>query len=170
VCTIKADAKEPVRNRAGIRVSHRATWISVFLREATARWSRIGNSGIVGESELPAQSGPLGATTYSENDDKALGERSAGTNAGHGGGLLLHLVVCRTTYARVLERVRPPGTGTLQACQESIQPKAMWAPAPVPPPLIGRHRSTCSWDVPVTPSNGVSRNACNTSVNGDQPY
>jgi hypothetical protein len=41
--------------------------------------------------------------------------------------------------------------GYATACQESIQPKAMWAPALVPPPLIGRHRSRCSWDVPVTP-------------------
>jgi hypothetical protein len=58
-----------------------------FSREATARWSRIGNSGIVGESELSAQSCSRGATTYSEDDDKALGVSSAGTNAGHGGGL-----------------------------------------------------------------------------------
>jgi hypothetical protein len=61
--------------------------------------------------------------------------------------------------------------GYATACQESIQPKAMWAPALVPPPLIGRHRSRMQLGCAQShPSNGVSPNACNASVNGDQPY
>src|SRR2546423_6595799 len=74
----------------------------------------------------------------------------AGTNAGRDGGTF-HLLAYRTTYARVSREFDHLGTGTLQATRESIQPQAMWAPALVPQPLIGRHRSQCSWDVPVTP-------------------
>lgn len=82
-----------------------------------------------------------GPATHSGIDDTALGESSVGTNAGQwrwpssSSG-------CRPHY--VCEGLKESSTtwhGYATACQESIQPKAMWAPALVPPPLIGRHRS-----------------------------
>src|SRR4051794_8021713 len=90
---------------------------------------------------------------------------------GHGGGLFFHLGGLPHYVCEGLEKVRTTWHGNATACQESVQPKAMWAPALVPPPLIGRHRSRCSWDVPVTPLQKVSRPTHrNASVNGDQPY
>jgi hypothetical protein len=170
VRTIKADGQRTCQDSGGNTSKPQGYMDQRFSREATARWSRIGNSGIVGESELPAQSCALGAATYSENDDKAFGRelcwhecRAWRWPLSSSGGLPHY----------VCEGPRESSTtwhGYATACQESIHPKAMWAPALVPPPLIGRHRSRCSWDVPVTPSNGVSPNARNASVNGDQPY
>ena len=170
VRTIKADGQRTCQDSGGNTSKPQGYMDQPFSREATARWSRIGNSGIVGESELPAQSYALGAATYSENDDKAFGRELCWHECRAWRWPLLHLVVCRTTYARVLEKVRPPGTGTLQPARSRSIPRRCGYPRLCHPPLIGRHRSRCSWDVPVTPSNGVSPNARNTSVNGDQPY
>jgi hypothetical protein len=105
----------------------------------------------------------------SREDDSTLKKRSVGINAGHGGGLFL-IWSSAALRLRGSRKVRPPGTGTLQAARSRSNPRRCGAPALVPPPLIGRHRSQCSWDAPVTPSNGVSSNACNASLNGDQPY
>jgi hypothetical protein len=115
--------KKPVRNRAGIRVSHRATWISVFRgkRQHGGQGSEIQESW-ANQSCLrnPALGG---ATTYSEDDDKALGVEVCWHECRAWRWPLLHLEVCRTTYARVLEKVRPPGTGTLQPARSRSNPR-----------------------------------------------
>ena len=111
----------------------------------------------------------LGAAMQLEDDDNTLEKSSVGMNAGHGGGIFF----IWSSAALRMRGSRENSTtwhGYATGCQESIQPTSMWAPALVLTPLIGRHRSQCSWDAPVTPSNGVSSNACNASPNGDQPY
>ena len=138
-------------------VSHRATWISVFAGSDSTmiKDRKFRNRGRIRTACAILPSG--GAATCSEDDDKALGESSVGTNAGHGGGLLLHLVVCRTTYARVSRKFDHLATGTLQPARSRSNPRVMWAPALVPPPLIGRHRSQMQLGCCQShPSNGVS--------------
>jgi hypothetical protein len=88
VCTIKADAKETCQESGGNTSKPQGYMDQRFSREATARWSRIGNSGIVGESELPAQSCSRGGRQRTLRMMTRPWElSSAGTNAGHGGGL-----------------------------------------------------------------------------------
>jgi hypothetical protein len=106
----------------------------------------------------------------SRDDDTMLGKRSVGTTAGHGGGLFLiwSSAALRTRGSResfdhlARVRYRLPGVDP--------NPKAMWAPALVPSPLIGRHRSKCSWDAPSHTLKRCLVQRTQRSSNGDQPY
>jgi hypothetical protein len=79
-------AKEPVRIQAGIRVSHRATWISLFRgkRQHDGQGSEIQESW----ANQSCRRNPAlwGRQRTLRMMTRPLGESSAGTNAGHGGG------------------------------------------------------------------------------------
>jgi hypothetical protein len=125
-----------------------STWISVF---AGSNSTMIKDRKFRKQERIRAACAilPLGAAMQSREDDNKLKEEGCWHDhracrrslSFRWSSAVLRIRGSRESFAHLARvRYRLPGVDPTQG-----QCEAMWAPALVPPPLIGRHRSKCSW-------------------------